>query len=240
MAPHLTPIQHAKAQTLLQETTLSYTKIAAQIPCSKTTVKTMNANIRCFGQTRAPHNGVGRRRTMTHEMVITLQTHLAARNGLYLDEMADILWEEFRVTVSPSTISRALKRARWSNKVTRRVARERNADLRDEYLNEIAVFQPEHFVFVDESGSDRRDGLRRNGWAPVGHAPTQVSSLQRGERYQILPAITCNGIIWSRVYSGSTDAAMFEDFIAQLLIFCVLQHSQDRPPPTAGLWPVSD
>lgn len=220
MAPHLTRLQHAQIQTLLEDGSLSYATIASKIPCSKNAIKAISANLQRFGTTVAPHNGVGRPKRMTGEMLAALRRRLSEQPDLYLDEIADFRWEEYHVRLSRSTISRSLKEARWSYKVTRHIAQERNGDLRDEYQTEIAAFRPDHFVFVDESGANGRDGLRRRGWAPLGTAPTRVTRLHRGQRYQILPAMTCDGVLWSRVYLGTTDRAVFEDFIAQLLTFC--------------------
>ena len=45
----------------------------------------------------------------------------------------------------------------------------------------------------------------------------KINRLSRDVRYQILPAYTLNGILLARVYTGSTDAAWFEDFIHWLL-----------------------
>jgi hypothetical protein len=50
--------------------------------------------------------------------------------------------------------------------------------------------------------------------------PVQVSQFRRDQRYQILPTYTQDGIILSRVFRGSTDASLFEDFIKQLLKHC--------------------
>lgn len=47
-----------------------------------------------------------------------------------------------------------------------------------------------------------------------------MSQFRRGERYQILPAYAQDGIVLSRVFRGSTDASVFEDFIDQLLRHC--------------------
>jgi transposase len=47
-----------------------------------------------------------------------------------------------------------------------------------------------------------------------------VVRLERGQRYQILPAYDPNGVVTVRVFQGSTDGAFFEDFIAQLLCHC--------------------
>lgn len=68
---------------------------------------------------------------------------------------------------------------------------------------------------MDESGCDRRAGSRRTGWAPLGETPTEIAQFQREQRYQILPAYTVDGIIHARVLQGSTDSAIFEDFIEE-------------------------
>ncbi len=124
------------------------------------------------------------------------------------------------VLVDPSTVSRALKSINWSKKKMRQIARERNPDLRDFYLHTISPFPSWQLVYVDESGCDKRIGCRKSGWSPRGVAPVQVTEFHREYRYQILPAYTQEGILLSRVYQGSTDHELFEDFIEQLLHHC--------------------
>jgi transposase len=63
-----------------------------------------------------------------------------------------------------------------------------------------------------------------------GVTPVQVDKFHRGERYQILPAYSQDGIVLSRIYRGSTDSALFEDFIAELL-----QHCGRFPEPNSVL-----
>lgn len=72
-------------------------------------------------------------------------------------------------------------------------------------------------MFVDESGCDKRIGQRRTGWAPLGVTLIQGSQFQREQRYQILLAYTQDDVIFVRVFQGSTDSTVFEDFIEQLL-----------------------
>ena len=84
-------------------------------------------------------------------------------------------------------------------------------------MHNLTEFQSYHLVFIDESGCDKRIGFRRTGWSPLGVAPVQVAKFHRDRRYQILPAYTQDGILLSRVYQGSTDSAVFEDYIEQLL-----------------------
>lgn len=101
-----------------------------------------------------------------------------------------------------------------------RKAQEQNPRLRAFYQYKLPKFYSYQLVFVDESGCDKRVGYRRTGWAPLGATPVQVLKFQRGQRYHILPAYAQDGIILSCVYSGSTDAALFEDFLKQLLQHC--------------------
>ncbi|KAJ5475377.1 hypothetical protein N7539_008443 [Penicillium diatomitis] len=138
---------------------------------------------------------------------------------LYQDEMAVFLWDEFRVLVTSYSI-RVLASAGWSEKAARRIARERNTELRDYNLHTISSFQSYHLVDVDESGCDKRVGFQRTGWSPLGVTPVQISRFHRGQRYQILPAYAQDGVVFSRVFRGLTDAVVSEDFIRQLLHHC--------------------
>jgi hypothetical protein len=52
---------------------------------------------------------------------------------------------------------------RWSRKTARRVAKGRNADLRDYYLYKLSFYRSYQLVYIDESGCDRRVGRRRFG-----------------------------------------------------------------------------
>ena len=93
-------------------------------------------------------------------------------------------------------------------------------DLRDDYCHLISEFSSYHLVYVDESGCDKRIGIRRTGWSPLGITPVQVSKFHRHQRYQILPAYTQDGILLCRVFQGATDASFFEGFIEELLHHC--------------------
>lgn len=82
------------------------------------------------------------------------------------------------------------------------------------YLDEMAVF------LWEESGCDKRVGFRRTGWSPLGIAPVQLSQFHRDQRYQILPAYSQDGVVLSRIFNGTTDAVVFEEFIKDLLPRC--------------------
>lgn len=94
----------------------------------------------------------------------------------------------------------------------------RNPQLRAFYQYRISSFRHDQLVFVDESGTDRRIGFRKTAWSPLGIAPVQRQALSRGDRYQILPAFTSEGILAVSIYKGTTDTSLFEDFLVNILL----------------------
>jgi hypothetical protein len=82
-------------------------------------------------------------------MLDALCEHLLEKPRLYRDEMVLFLLDEFNAHVSTFSIGRALIGRDWTKKTIRRVARGRNADLRDLYLYNTSDFHSYHYVFVD-------------------------------------------------------------------------------------------
>jgi len=134
--------------------------------------------------------------------------------------MADFLFQKFGRRISERSIGRTLRSMGWTRKTIRRIAQQRDADLRDHYLHRISQYKSYQLIFVDESGCDKRAGYRRWGWSPKGSSPVQITKFGRGKRWHILPAYAQGGIVLRRVYQGSTDSDLFQDFIAQLLQHC--------------------
>lgn len=226
MAPNLAPAQHDLIYDMNVDGSLKVRDMAHVAGCSERSIKAIRSNIRHFGRSMAPPNGGGRPRALSSRMLEVLCEHLLEKPELYLEEMAVFLWDEFDVLVSTSSISRSLKSINWSKKAARRIAKERNADLRDFYLHNLTDFRSYHLIYVDESGCDKLIGFRKTGWSPSGVTPVQIAKLHRGRRYQILPAYTQDGILLSRVFQGSTEGEIFEDFIEELL-----SHSGRWPEP---------
>jgi transposase len=176
MAPNLPESSHQMIRNMIISKCKNV-EIAKAVRCSRVTVRNIRLKLHVYGNTRAPPNGGGRKRSITPPMLDALRDYLQKRPGSYHYEMKDFLQKEFEVPVTTSSIGRALASIGWTKKKIRRVAKGRNADLRDLYLHNISEFSPKHFVFVDESGCDRRAGSRRTGWAPLGVTPTEVAAL---------------------------------------------------------------
>jgi transposase len=227
MALNLATSQHELIRDMIVSKSLKNSQMAEVAGCSPRSIKSIRSNPRCFGTTKAPSNGGGRPRSITSPMLETLGQHLLEKLFQYLDEIVVFLWDEFEALVIISSISRALASIDWSNNAARRVPKERNPDLRDFYLYNLSSFSSYNLVYVDESSYDKRIGFRRAGWSPLGVTPVKIAWFQREYWYQTLPAYSQEGIVLARVFQGTTDSAVFEDFIEQLLTRC-------------GRWPESN
>jgi transposase len=175
MAPRLVSSQLTMIRDMISSKSLTTLQIAKAAGCSKRSIITISTNLRIFGDVRAPPIPGGRPRVISPFMLNGLCDHLLKKPDLYLDEIAEFLYEEFDVLVSTYTISRALQSQGWTKKVAQRIAQERNTDLRDEYSHQLSEFRSYHLVYIDESGCDKRAGFRRTGWSPRGVAPIQTA-----------------------------------------------------------------
>ena len=87
--------------------------------------------------------------------------------GIYLREIQDYLSKETGTTVDVSTICRFLHFSGFTRQKLAITAKQRSDALRAEYFSDIQVYRghPELFVFVDETGADRRDCMRKFGYS---------------------------------------------------------------------------
>ena len=101
---------------------------------------------------------------------------IADNPSLYLSEIVKRINEATHVSVDGSTVCRLLH-----------VAKQRCVEYRARFLVEAMEYRKEMFVFVDETGSDKRDHARKFGYALQGEAPVCHHGLLGGRGYQLLP-----------------------------------------------------
>ena len=124
------------------------------------TVERYRQSFNCYGLISVPADtGHGRHLVLNNLYTQELLGFLAERPSAYLDEMAYFLVDEYGLTVSPITVYRALKRSKWSRKVQRKIAAQRNAQLRSHWMMSVLPkYRPEQLIFLDESAACERTG----------------------------------------------------------------------------------
>lgn len=96
MASRLAPSQLDMIRDMISSKLLTTSQMAEAASCSKRSIITISAN-RMFGEVRAPLVPGGRPRIISPVMLEALCDHLLEKPDLYLDEMAEVLYDEFDV-----------------------------------------------------------------------------------------------------------------------------------------------
>ena len=149
--------------------------------------------------------------------MISIIALICENPALYLSEMCSKINEATGVSVSGSTVCKIVHRNGFSKKKLTKVALQRSIQHRGVYGKCIAV-PSRLFVWVDETGSDRRDQLRKFGYSIRGQPATCKRLLTRGIRISAIVAMSSDGVLAHELHTGSTDSKIFIDFIRGSLI----------------------
>ncbi len=157
------------------------------------------------------------RKLTTPAQLLTL--HLVVqRPGIYLHEVQRELESVLLLSVSLSTICRFLHDSVFTRHRLRHVALQRDAFLREKYITDISVYSTGMFVFVDETGADKRNRLRKYGYSLRGKPAANHSLLVRGERISAIACMSVNGILDVKTVRGTSNGDTFYDFVSTHLL----------------------
>lgn len=157
---------------------------------------------------------------------------VAFEPGTYLDEIRDYLYLQSGglVDVDESTVCRTLRKWGMSRQVIRRVALQRNELRRQHFRDEYqAIPMSEMFVFVDETGNDKRSSYRRQGYSLRNLPPVDHTLLVRGDRYSSIAAMSQEGVLDCYICRGSVNGDTFLEFVEQCLVPVLLPFDGINP-----------
>lgn len=80
----------------------------------------------------------------------------------------------------------------------------------------------EYFVWLDEVSVDDRTNQQDSGWAALGRACVRWVAFLRSQRFSVLPALTCDGIIAMDIFEGAVNKERFIQFLEQQLVCPIL------------------
>ena len=157
-------------------------------------------------------------RALNSEQELLLVGLLYDNPALYLSEVCHIIQQTFGIEVSPSTVCRILHRNGLSRKKIKQVATQRSNEKRGRFMAEAMFFTAHQFVWVDESGCDKKDHMRKFGYSLRGEPPVYHRFLHRGERHNVICAMSTQGVVAYEWYKGSINGDKFLDFVQGVLI----------------------
>ena len=105
-----------------------------------------------------------------------------------------------------------------TRQVISHIALQRSELKRAEYWYDITMFNTSMLLWIDETGCDLRNALRKYGFGIRGLQPQDYSLKLRGKRYSAIRILSTEGIKDMYIAEGSVDGETFLDFIRRCLI----------------------
>ena len=103
-------------------------------------------------------------------------------------------------------------------KKLQKVALQQDRFLREQYISDVSVYSKDMLVFVDETGADRRNTLRKYGYSLRGKTPRSYELLIRGERVSAVACMSCEGLLDVKTVRGTTNGDTFYEFVQTHLL----------------------
>ena len=129
---------------------------------------------------------------------------------MYLEEIQRELYDFTGTVVHISTICRTVHRLGMTRQKLRYVALQQSVDQRVIFMADISMFEPEMIVWLDETGSDRRNSIRAYGYGLRGLTPVTHKLQVWGKRITAIGVMSMRGIEDAYIYEGSVNGDVFE------------------------------
>lgn len=134
-----------------------------------------------------------------------------------MHEIQAYLEEEIGTAVSTSTVCIFLHNHGFSRQKMVRVAIQRNKQLRSKYSEDVSIFSPDMFVFIDKTSSDSRDCLRKLGYSLRGQPATALKIFNGGQHISALAAMSTEGLLECTLVEGGVCGNTSKTFIEKKL-----------------------
>ena len=99
-------------------------------------------------------------------------------------------------------------------------------------VDTLTMFSRNQFVWVDETGSDKRDHIRKYGYAIRGTTPVTHRLLARGQMVNAIAALSAQGVVAVDIVTGSVNGEKFFDFLRGTLIPNMMPFDSQNPNST--------
>ena len=194
---------------------LSYPQIALRLNIAASTAKNIYQLFELTGDVQPKITSDSRRelRKLDDNMELFILGLILENPSMYLSEICARVEEISQVEVSQATVCRILKRHGFTRKKVRQVAKQRSESLRGLFMVQVLLHRRAQFVWLDETGCDNRNCMRKYGYAIRGETPEYHRLLVRGQRISAIAAISVDGLLAVDLFKGTVNSDQFYDFV---------------------------
>ena len=109
------------------------------------------------------------------------------------------------------------------------IALQQSETKRIQFMSEISIYDPDMLIWIDETGSTRRNSIRSYGYSLRGTTPCTHILRVSGERLSAIPVMATRGIEDVFVCKGSVDGEVFQQFLCQCVLPIILPFDGNNP-----------
>ncbi len=196
----------------------TYKQISANLGVDSSTVQRTVTLFELTGSVQKrpyPKGRVQKKLTPTAELVI--MTLVIQQPGILLRELQAEL-SDYGVNIGLSTICHFLHKSGFSHQKMVLIAKQRDEYLRTVFTVDVSLYKPEMLVFLDETGADRRNTMRKYGYSIRGKPARSPKLFVRGQHISVIAFMSVKGLLDCKIVQGSVDGDEFYDFVSSHLI----------------------
>ena len=197
-------------------------EIASSLLLSYVTVRRIAKNLSEIENYAANYTNMYQRRKSkesSHNIEHIVTNIYDNNNELTQKEVKEEL-ENLSVPISQPTISRILKKAKYTRKRLTKIPVERNTPQmigsRRLYARSVANIRDENLIFLDECGFNRHTS-REYGYSPKNSKAVKFVNGNRGKNISLLCMIKMDGSVEYDIHSGAINAQILKNFLEEKL-----------------------
>ena len=172
-------------------------------------------------------NGPARMLTDREEALIVQA--VLNKPGVCLHEIQTML-QVSGIQVDTSTICRTLHRLGFTYQKIKHLPLQRSDNARQAFMAEVSVYDPSMFIWLDETGCDRRNAVRQYGYGLRGMTPRSFTFKSWGKRYTAIAAMSLDGGL-EDVYltEGNVNGDEFLNYVRRSLLPLLMPFNGANP-----------
>lgn len=149
--------------------------------------------------------------------------------GILLKEIQQEVLQTLLVDVCESAIFRFLHNSGFTHQKLKIVATQQDEFCRHLFISDMSVYDKDTLIFLDETGADRRNCIRKYGYSIRGRPLKTHRLLVRGERVSAIACISTAGLLDVMTVKGTTDSDTFYCFVQTHLIPHLMPFNGSNP-----------
>jgi len=184
-------------------------------------------NTGCIAKSPYPKERAARK--LTDPVKLFVLQLVLEKPGISLHEIQEQLLFTLFIQIDITSICRLLQQSGFTRQKLRITALQQSEYLRQTYIEEVSIYSPEMLIFLDETGADRRNILRRHGYSMRGRPLVNHQFLFRGSRLSALAFISMCGLLDVKLVEGTTNGDTFYNFVEECLLPHLLPFDGNNP-----------